>query len=263
MRALLQLLPMLLISCTPTTNKKEQMISHDRIAQIIANNPTTNPRRFSKIGDSHTYQQGFMWGLHWSHYTDLGDYSSELNDTWNYFWENAPGYKSSFNRLTLAASGGWKTTNIRHHENSNDFLPLVEEIAAWNPRYALIMLGTNDCYDADLDFFDDNLDAIAAWLEERGVVPILSTIPPRVGSWVFYVRAYNYAIRNVAQRRNLPLIDLYDALIGLSDMGLGPDNIHLTGNALEEGSIFTVDGLQKGMPWRTLLSLQMLDEVRR
>ena len=70
--------------------------------------------------------------------------------------------------------------------------------------------------------FADQLWNIVDYLTERGVVPVLFTIPPRkdklkAGVWV---PRYNAAIRGIAQARSVPLVDYHLALRKLPGGGL-------------------------------------------
>jgi lysophospholipase L1-like esterase len=80
-----------------------------------------------------------------------------------------------------------------------------------NAQFAVLMLGTNDVGGGVASgTFATNLASIVDKLEARGIVVVLSTIPPRNGS---NVGPYNTAIRSLAQTRGLPLIDYYEEIV--------------------------------------------------
>jgi lysophospholipase L1-like esterase len=85
--------------------------------------------------------------------------------------------------------------------------PLADVVKKYNPRMAIVMLGTNDAsagrpveaYRADM------VKIVEAILANR-TIPILSTIPPHVGAPEL-ARRYSEALRAIARERKIPLID--------------------------------------------------------
>jgi lysophospholipase L1-like esterase len=110
---------------------------------------------------------------------------------------------------------------------------LAEIVKKYKPQLALYMLGTNDIsagrsvvqYIADVEKAVD-------LLEEAGTVTILSTLPPYRGKSKEVV-AYNEALRELAKKKKLPLIDLYSQMKSrageqIEQSYLNRDGIHLS-----------------------------------
>ena len=113
--------------------------------------------------------------------------------------------------------------------------PLVCEIRRTRPGYAVILLGSNDvklgvALGLDpLPSFVANISHLVGAARSRGVVPVLTTIPPQADERAeAAVEQLNNALQMLAQRRGLPLLDLWRALSGLPNRGLSEDGLHLT-----------------------------------
>ncbi len=85
--------------------------------------------------------------------------------------------------------------------------PLAELLDKYKPQMAVLMLGTNDASAGRKvqDYQADMTQAVDLLLE-RGIIPIVSTIPPHVGKPEL-ARSYNAALRELAKAKSLPLID--------------------------------------------------------
>src|SRR6185503_9491321 len=98
-------------------------------------------------------------------------------------------------------------------------------------------------------------------------VPVLTTIPPRTDAPAMAARVpvLNAIVRELAEERQVPLLDLEAALERLPGKGLMTDGIHLQpyGGLRPRPCAFDERGLQKGMNVRNLLTLQALDRMRR
>ena len=120
---------------------------------------------------------------------------------------------------------------------------LAAEIAAAGPRYATVMLGTNDIgYDNILRFGDDMVD-IAEILIAAGVVPIFSSIPPRDDSAAAdaWVPRYNAVVRgDVEAIRIGQQTNIQDLCVLHTDFGLPcllGDRVSLGHGAIVHGAI--------------------------
>lgn len=87
-------------------------------------------------------------------------------------------------------------------------------VAQFKPDVVFIMIGMNDCNAANpitLEQFYDNLHALADLIEDLGGVPVLQTTCPIIPGCApgreEKFDDYMQAIRNVAEERNLPLVD--------------------------------------------------------
>ena len=85
-----------------------------------------------------------------------------------------------------------------------------EHSAEWlkklNPEAAVIMFGTNDLHQLELPEYREKLRALAQRCQERGAIPIVTTIPPRHG-FEQKSREFALAAREVAAELSLPLVD--------------------------------------------------------
>lgn len=212
---------------------------------------------FAKIGDSHTAATGYL--------TCFGGASvaldgRDLAETVAHFKTGDAAGKTPFARTSQAAVVGWSAFQVLAGSPS----PLAQEVAAIHPAFATVMFGTNDIGYARIDRFAQNLADITDGLLAQGIIPILSTIPPRDDDAAadLEVPRYNAIARGVAQTRGVPLVDLHRALSPLAAHGLGPDHLHLesfAGGACQ----LTAAGLGHGNNTRNLLVLQALDRLRR
>ena len=143
------------------------------------------------------------------------------------------------------------------------------EFDALSPSVALIHYGTNDMgmgttYASALPGFYSSMMELLDWLEDRGVLPVLTGISHRgdreAADW--WVSAYNGLIRGMAQARQLPFIDLHLAMDPLANSGLASDGIHLNlgpYNACDLSS----EALAYGYNMRNRIVLESLDRVKR
>jgi peptidoglycan/LPS O-acetylase OafA/YrhL len=213
---------------------------------------------FGKVGDSMTATPDFLTCFDAA--VDLGSHSA-LADTLTYFRTGDAGGSTPFGRVSAAATGGWTTADVLAGAPS----PLDRELAAITPRYAVVLLGTNDVrFGRSVDDFGADLWTIVDRTRARGVIPILSTMPAMHGDPDSNARIplFNRVIRAIAQGRSLPLIDLHLALATLPHEGIGSDGIHPT-VAPEGACALTDSAVDAGYNVRNLLSLEALDRVRR
>jgi hypothetical protein len=232
-----------------------------RMRAIVA----TSPHRkdvFAKVGDSNTVNTNF---LHCFNGSDVRlDTHGDLEPTRAFFRKTlADGARTSFDRVTLAATVGWGTAK----PIAGDPTPIEQEVAAIKPAFAVVMLGTNDTYEAGVSPFEKNLGLVVDALVKEQVAPILTTIPQRSDTAVAaaLVDEMNAVIRAIAEHRAVPLIDLAAALEPLPEYGLASDGIHLQVYSMggAHGCWLTPAALTEGMNQRNLLTLQGLDRLRR
>jgi hypothetical protein len=97
-----------------------------------------------------------------------------------------------------------------------------------------------------------------------GVIPVLSTIPPRVG-YTERVSNYNAAIIAVAQAQQVPLWNYWRTFQGstMVNGGLDPDGVHPNIYLGAEGADFTTNGLKYGYNQRNLTAVQVLAAIKR
>lgn len=217
---------------------------------------------FSKIGDSITVAEEAFGPFGFGVY-NLGDYSY-LRSTISFFSAQARN-NNSFNNTSLAARNGFTTASILNSEFANPAVclhgesPLACEYRLTRPAVAIILLGTNDTTHIPIDQFAQNMRVIADYSIANGVIPVLTSIPPRLHI-PGRAEAYNQLILDVAQERGLPFLDFYGALVTLPDSGMNPDGIHPSTPPLgfEQGADFRGNNLQYGYVMRNLTVLQAL-----
>jgi hypothetical protein len=147
-----------------------------------------------------------------------------------------------------------------------DDTPLRCEMKLTQAGIALIMFGTNDLQARIAPAqYKAALGEIVAQLEAAGVIPVLSTIPPRTDRNSANVRVslYNMAVVELAQERRIPLWNYWAALNGpdMVGQGMAGDGVHP--EAYSYGSSLTPQGLRFGQNQRNLTALQILDKLKR
>lgn len=232
-------------------------------ARAIAEQAPRAEDVFMKVGASNTVNTGFFHCFAGAN-VEL-DGRAHLDATLTHFRAGSAGGKTPFDRQSLAAKVGagavWSMTGSPP--------PVEQEIAAIDPRYALVHYGTNDMqlgvsHQSALFPFFENLSLLLDHLESSGVVPIVSALPPRSDTVAAarWVPTYDAATRAIAEARQLPFISVYGAWSPLPNQGLISDGLH--GNAFSGGAcVLTAAGLQHGFNTRNLLTLEQLDVTRR
>lgn len=205
---------------------------------------------FIKVGDSHSTSPSFLECFSGKDFR-LGDHDD---------LETARAFFHGWSRESLAAKVGW-------HAVQTLGAPIRDEVSAMHPGFAIVMLGTNDTRQTPSDKFEHYLAQNVDSLLSLGVVPIVTTIPPRGdGDEVEnLVPEVNTIIRAVAQSRQVPLVDLNVALGALGGLGLAHDGIHLstfTDNG-QHGCWLDPESLAAGQNQRNLLTLTALERMRR
>ncbi len=102
------------------------------------------------------------------------------------------------------------------------------------------------------DQFKANMFMVIDLIESQGTIAAISTIPENFFNQMggVLVPQFNAAIESVASTRHLPLIDYHLAMAPLANSGF---------NSCD----FTSTGLAYGYNVRNLLTLEMLDRLRK
>jgi peptidoglycan/LPS O-acetylase OafA/YrhL/lysophospholipase L1-like esterase len=226
--------------------------------QAIAASASHADHVFAKIGDSITVDRNFLACF------DGGsiDYSgrNDLAATVGYFMSGNAAGTSPFARTSLAAKGGTTARDAMTGAPP----PLEQELAADNPRIAVVMFGTNEArYDWTVDEFGTHLWNLIDTTIANGVVPIMSTIPANTGYPAANARVplFNRVIRAIAQGRGVPLVDFHRELDPLPNHGISSDGIHPTSSP-DGGCNLASAGLQYGYNVRNLITLEALGRTR-
>ena len=228
------------------------------LREVVAR-ANTQPRVFSKVGASNTVNTNFLHCFGGTA-VDLGGRDA-LRATLDHFRAGSAGGTDPYRRTSLAATVGWSAWAAVTGTPS----PLQRELDAVDPRYAVVMFGTNDIQTRDLHRHGQSLLDLAELCAARGVIPLFTSVPPRdddaeADRWV---PRFTAVMRGVAQTAQMPFMDLERALRVLPGHGLGTDGIHM--NAYPSGAracALTPEGLRYGFNVRNLLTLESLHRVR-
>lgn len=215
---------------------------------------------FLKAGASSTVSGNTLYCFSSDDATDLASHA-HLEDALAYFRGGDAAGSDPFGRDTLAAESGRSAAWVVGGSPS----PLAQEWEAISPRWALVHYGTNDMnlgatHGSAMVPFHEAMMTLVDDMLEQGTVPVLFGITRRGDSATanLWVESYNAVIRGMAQSRQVPFIDLYEAIDPLPEHGLSSDGIHL--RAFGDGACQLSDeGLQWGYNMRNLVALEGLD----
>jgi hypothetical protein len=261
----------------PTINS--QMKTYLRTILASGASLGNRPSVFAKVGDSITESGSFLTDIGCGGTDQFGSYTS-LIPTANYFMSTslgaAPvwcGTGNSYTRASMAAVMGWTTSSVLSSTSScaapyNSYLRC--EIQTIKPSIALVMYGTNDLQSPNNPTqFRTNLRTIVDTLVSDGVIPVLSTIPPRLDTVDGVamgprVATYNQIIADVAAEKNVPLWNYWAQLQGSSmiNQGVSSDGIHPSVYNGADGAVLTSTGLRYGYNQRNLGAIQVLDKLK-
>lgn len=145
--------------------------------------------------------------------------------------------------------------------------PIEIEVSLLSPRVALVHFGANDMgwganYAESLVHYHWTMMLLIDGLILEGVVPVVFGITRRGDSNLAqkWVDTWNATSRAIAQSRQIPYVDLFNAIDGLPGHGLSSDGLHL--EAYDGGAcILDDEGLQHGYNVRNLVALEALDRA--
>ncbi|MGC4115143.1 MAG: SGNH/GDSL hydrolase family protein [Myxococcales bacterium] len=246
---------------------------------IAARGTGLRPDVFMKVGDSITVNSAFLscfdgdvTGQSPSWETNvLLDGRTELEGTIQRFRSAVVGTGSPFSRVSLAAKVGVSAS----YPLSGNPAPLESELAATQAQYAIVMYGSNDIglgggaaypLEQKLAPYEASLLADVDALMARGVIPVVTTMPPRQDDprYLTLVPHFTAVARAIAQGRQIPLIDLNRELMALpAPHGIGGDGIHPTVQSYNSGCWFRPQDLGYGYNVRNLATLQELHLLDR
>lgn len=252
-----------------------------RLQAVAASNGSLRGDVFMKIGDSITAGTGL-----------LGDFGTGNIDGTGYSWETniifasrpdlkslvlffrggkipAGGTESCLERASLSAqvgqAAGWATQGSPS--------PLQQEYAVAQPRYAVIMYGSNDIgwwlggpygHVYQLTNYQVGMLKIVDECLARGVIPILTTMPPQE-SYLPQVPYFTAMVRSIAQGRRIPLIDYNRAMMAIGpdfNYGLSDDGVHPIAENYNTSAWLDATSLHYGRNLRNLLTLDALARLK-
>jgi len=229
------------------------------LTRIRSNDPTLREDVLAKVGDSITVSTGFLHCFAGSR-VNLGGRDA-LAGTVAHFGAGDAAGTSPYTRTSLAAGVGWSAWAVLEGTTPPR---VVQELDAIRPAFAVMMFGTNDIGANTPTRYADNLLDLVDTLTGRGVVPIVSTFPPRDDNATADARVplYKAIVRAVAEARQVPYVDFHGTLLPLPGHGLGSDDVHP--NLAPSGACdLSATGLGHGYNVRNLVTLEALDRVRR
>ncbi|HVP65916.1 MAG TPA: GDSL-type esterase/lipase family protein [Anaeromyxobacteraceae bacterium] len=210
------------------------------------------------------------------------------------YWQSvkATSTETPFARVSLAAYPGW-SADMSYAGCPNANCPLLEEIAAVEPGTAVVMFGSNDSLCCGCGLTDAQIASIYFYrmryivdtLLANGVVPILSSMPPRTdltqsmaggcdGKQLGRATLFVNTTRAIAQARQVPFIDFFREMWPLPNNGLSGDDVHPSVCTDTVGETCRFDATPStcapSQPWnqygynvRNLVTLDALDRVRQ
>ena len=238
------------------------------------------PGVFSKVGDSISSNESGVAGgpflncfdgalegtVSWEINVRLGAYAA-LSPTIDFFKMTRIGLDDSWTRVSLSTrvsmTASWAINGMP--------APVDQELAAANPRYAVVMYGSNDIAWSEpypladrAQVYERNMRNLTDRLLAQGVVPLLTSMPPD-RDFFRYVPVYTGVLRAIAQGRQVPLIDFYKELMALGPpYGLRTDGTHPNCAQYNTCCFFDPASLsQYGYNVRNLITLQALDRMRQ
>jgi lysophospholipase L1-like esterase len=149
--------------------------------------------------------------------------------------------------------------------------PLKDLLEKYKPQAVVFMLGTNDASAGrPVEAYQKDVETALDLMLSRGIVPIVSTIPPHVHREAL-ARSYNVALRDIARAKKLPLIDYEKEILTRRPSAwdgtlLNKGDVHPTAAraGAEPSSEPTAENLRNsGYLLRGWLSVKKLAEVRR
>ena len=241
---------------------------------------------FAKIGDSNSSVPGFLLAVGCGDIV-YGRWESlrPIVERWSatpvpHGWElEGCDVSNSFTRVGSANFPGWRTSDLlRGHRprppecQPPDDLAVRCELMQVKPSVALVMIGTNDMLLDDggtidpsgLEHFRPNLRRLIREIVDAGVIPVLSTLPPRRHPPISepLPPVWNEAIIEVAAEEQVPLWNYWRDLQDKPQFGMSYDWLHPSVAPTGGGDL-----RDRAMDWgfnvRNLGALRVLEKVGR
>lgn len=242
--------------------------------QAVARRSEVRPGVVLHVGDSITYANPYgQWARRGEGQTE-GDRSvlvwmhtgadNDMDGWWLSRFDHPDGGRS------FTAAGGLRADELLAGGRQG-LPPLAEMLDRYRPQAVVLMIGTNDASAGRSR--DDYLRDVARALDlmlQRGVVPVLSTIPPHHAA-LDLAAAYNAGLRDLARGRRLPLIDFEREILrrrpdDWNGTLLNANDVHPTLGREPDGATLapTIENLRSsGYLLRTWLSVRKIAEVKR
>jgi hypothetical protein len=283
-------------TAAPAVAKIDKATKHKAITTLRRGSRLGNRANvLAKVGDSLSQSPAYLQGLGCGQWAP-GRYSG-LRSTVNYFSaRQLHGKSSECTRVNSFSRNSAATRVLRPSSwaiNPGDTAdpsclpqesPLVCEIRLDRPAYVVILLGTNDVTIGQIVQGDPvpqyvaNISQIVSTSRHLGVVPIVTTVPPRNDSAAAEASTEeaNAGLWQLAADRHVPLINLWRAIVPLPNHGLTSDKLHLSVSGGQgcaspcdpntcapacRAANFTSAGLAYGNDMRNLITLRTLRRI--
>lgn len=250
----------------------------EHVREIAAAGATLGnfPDVFAKVGDSITESGSFLqdvacadpaWGR-WSSLAPTVTYYRAHVFPRRYTSVYC-GIADSFSRASATAVAGWSAASALAPLDDPPagcagISALSCEYRLMQPSVALVMYGTNDIESYTPRAYAENLHAIVDRSITVGVIPVLSTIPPRLDGKHRngLAQRFNRIVVTIAASERIPVWNYWRSLQapGVVHSGISGDGVHpnIAGESLD----FTRRGLRYGYNRRNLGALRVLDRIR-
>lgn len=146
-------------------------------------------------------------------------------------------------------------------------IPLAGVLDRYRPQVVVLLLGTNDVSAGrSRREFAADLRTAVGLMTDRGIIPILNTLPPHVRQ-PERAQEFNREIHSVAQTQGFPLIDFHGEILRRrpSDWNgvlMERNDLHPTAGPLPEGEPTEADLAVSGYLLRAWLTIRKLSEVK-
>lgn len=191
-----------------------------------------------QFGDSITMAApNAVWARRWAHTQTpeeraFLDWAHAARDDDRSGWYLATATSSDAARQAFTASMGCTAHYLLTGEKG--LPPLARMLAAYAPRFAVFALGASEVIRGwTLDRYVPYVEAAVDLMTDRGTIPIVATVTPLRGLDEG-VSMVNDALRSVAERRRLPLVDVHAQMQRLArdvQVFVEPDGVHPTFDA--------------------------------
>lgn len=219
-----------------------------------------DPAAVTKIGDSLSASESYIQMFSKEIY-NLGPYDF-LEPTLLY-------YRDSTADGSVAAQVGMNSLSLfdpfwaaRFSQCEGDENPLQCEFRITQPSVAFILYGPNDVRSMNTTTYREQITAIVDASIDAGVIPVLMTFSTHPEE-EFYWQGMNFNVilTEIADEREVPLINLWKETRYMPQYGLGEDLIHLTHPGFQTLKYDTGHEAFYGISLQNLLVLRTLHEI--
>jgi hypothetical protein len=236
----------------------DEMVKVYQQGQKLGNASNT----ITKVGDSLVADVQYLSPMSNSR-RELGPYDY-LNDTIDYY-----GASMSLANDSVAAKLGMSTYGIFDPFWANKTkckpaeVPLDCEYRIKKPSVAFIMFGPNDVRSMTEDKYAGQIKLIIEDSLQHGVIPVISTFSAHPQEEFFWQSiGFNLQLVSLAEKYQIPLINLWAAARVLPEYGLDQDKVHLKVSGFDYLKYDTGHEAFYGVVLHNLLSICTLDDIR-